>query len=88
MVKVLTCQVWGPRLIAATGCAAELMAPAWSYLSVRALSAPSVLLLMVAQVSGLTSQIAHICMKEDYSIPATSRLIRRGITVSVSIHSN
>ena len=44
------CQVWGPQLIAGTGCEASLVGPAWSYMRVRAWAMPSVLLLMVAQV--------------------------------------
>ena len=44
-------QVWGPRLILATGCSPELLAPAWSYMRVRALAAPAVLVVMVAQVT-------------------------------------
>ena len=43
-------QVWGPQLIAATGCEASLLQPAWSYMRVRAWAMPSVLVLMVAQV--------------------------------------
>ena len=42
-------------MIAATGCAVEILGPAWEYLRIRAISAPAVLVLMVAQ-SGLLAQ--------------------------------
>lgn len=40
----------GPRFIALTGCSPNLVAPACSYLRVRLLAAPSVVITMVAQV--------------------------------------
>lgn len=43
-------QVGGANLVAMTRCSPELVAPATTYLRIRALSAPTVLLLMVAQV--------------------------------------
>lgn len=53
--QLLVLTIWGPQMIAMTGCPVELIAPAWTYLRIRALAAPSVLLLMVAQ-SGLLAQ--------------------------------
>ncbi len=40
----------GPRFIALTGCSPNLVAPACSYLRVRLLAAPAVVITMVAQV--------------------------------------
>lgn len=54
LTERLRLQVFGQQMIRATGCAAELVAPAWQYLKIRAFSAPSVLLLMVAQVCQAT----------------------------------
>jgi hypothetical protein len=47
---VLGPQMHGPALIARTGCAAALVAPAWEYMRIRALAAPAVLLTMASQV--------------------------------------
>lgn len=49
-------QIWGTKLVAMTRCSAELVGPATTYLKIRAFSAPTVLLLMVAQVG-------HMLMK-------------------------
>eukprot|EP00884_Botryococcus_braunii_P015819 jgi/Botrbrau1/2920/Bobra.0036s0053.2 len=48
-------KVFGQYLIPITKCPAELYAPAWSYMRVRAFAAPAVLIVMVAQ-AGLLAQ--------------------------------
>lgn len=55
---VLVCailQLWGPRLLLATGADAALLGPALTYLRIRAVAAPAAILVQVAQ-AGLLGQ--------------------------------
>lgn len=53
-------QCFGQQLIPITRCPVELYAPAWSYMRVRALAAPAVLVIMVAQVQALCKLHLHL----------------------------
>ena len=48
-------QVWGPQMLAATGCAPQLLQPAWDYMRIRAFGMPAALMLMIAQAGLLHS---------------------------------
>ena len=47
--------VWGPRLLALTGCDPSLLSTSWSYLRIRVLAAPAAVITQIAQ-SGLLAQ--------------------------------